>query len=178
MIHEEANACMVQMQGALMLQLRGNVQLPTCLRVMGYLRRLALCSDHQMRILFLHVRDAWLLKVYDYYMTSWWPLKLRRLTGNNLMIDRFIDLSNNVFYVLYLGDWRHPGNWCACIHQQIHWSQQSACFRNCYSIQGQCFLPVWWHPFNWLTNIGHLLLFSRRCKLRPEHMFTQQLGAN
>ena len=44
----------------LLYRLRGPVQLPECLRLVGYLRRLGVFSEHQLRLTFLRCRDAWL----------------------------------------------------------------------------------------------------------------------
>lgn len=41
-------------------QLRGPITLPACLRVVGYLKRLGIYSEHELRVSFLSSRDAWL----------------------------------------------------------------------------------------------------------------------
>ncbi|KAL2629029.1 hypothetical protein R1flu_013715 [Riccia fluitans] len=46
-------------------RLRSNIQLPECLRVIGYLRRLAVFSEHEMRLQFLRCREAWLSGIID-----------------------------------------------------------------------------------------------------------------
>jgi hypothetical protein len=44
-------------------QLRGPITLPACLRVVGYLKRLGIYSEHELRVSFLSSRDAWLAGV-------------------------------------------------------------------------------------------------------------------
>lgn len=46
-------------------KLRSNIQLPECLRVIGYLRRLSVFTEHEMRLQFLRCREAWLAGIID-----------------------------------------------------------------------------------------------------------------
>jgi conserved oligomeric Golgi complex subunit 8 len=56
----EIDALTRQMILQLLTSLRGHVQLPTCLRVIGFLRRLSLFSELTLRALFLQCRGDWM----------------------------------------------------------------------------------------------------------------------
>eukprot|EP00262_Sarcandra_glabra_P015375 TRINITY_DN4736_c2_g1_i1.p1 TRINITY_DN4736_c2_g1~~TRINITY_DN4736_c2_g1_i1.p1 ORF type:complete len:601 (+),score=71.68 TRINITY_DN4736_c2_g1_i1:96-1805(+) len=49
----------------LLLKLRSNIQLPECLRIIGYLRRIGIFSESEMRLQFLRCREAWLAGILD-----------------------------------------------------------------------------------------------------------------
>eukprot|EP01018_Ginkgo_biloba_P022744 Gb_37671 [translate_table: standard] len=53
------------MLSQLLQRLRSNIQLPECLRVIGYLRRLGVFNEHEMRLQFLRCREAWLASIID-----------------------------------------------------------------------------------------------------------------
>eukprot|EP00250_Pteridium_aquilinum_P014225 c21857_g1_i4 orf=485-2197(+) len=53
------------MLSQLLQRLRSSIQLPECLRVIGYLRRLGVFTEHEMRLQFLRCRDTWLAGILD-----------------------------------------------------------------------------------------------------------------
>lgn len=59
-VREEVDALTRQMILQLIGDLRGALPLPTCLRVVGFLRRLSVFSESRLRMLFLHCRGEWM----------------------------------------------------------------------------------------------------------------------
>uniref|UniRef100_A0A7N1A8Q8 Conserved oligomeric Golgi complex subunit 8 n=1 Tax=Kalanchoe fedtschenkoi TaxID=63787 RepID=A0A7N1A8Q8_KALFE len=49
----------------LLQKLRSNIQLPECLRIIGYLRRIGVYTEFEMRLQFLRCREAWLTGILD-----------------------------------------------------------------------------------------------------------------
>ncbi|KAL5715814.1 conserved oligomeric Golgi complex component [Ranunculus cassubicifolius] len=49
----------------LLQKLRSNIQLPECLRIIGYIRRIGVFGDSEMRLQFLRCREAWLASILD-----------------------------------------------------------------------------------------------------------------
>lgn len=61
----EVDALTRQMVLQLVSILRGQVQLPVCLRVVGFLRRLGVFSESRLRMLFLQCRGEWMRAALD-----------------------------------------------------------------------------------------------------------------
>ncbi|VFQ76941.1 unnamed protein product [Cuscuta campestris] len=49
----------------LLQKLRSNIQLPECLRIIGYLRRIGVFTEYEMRLQFLRCREAWITGILD-----------------------------------------------------------------------------------------------------------------
>nr|XP_043626333.1 conserved oligomeric Golgi complex subunit 8 isoform X2 [Erigeron canadensis] len=49
----------------LLQKLRSSIQLPECLRIIGYLRRIGIYSEYEMRLQFLRCRESWLSGILD-----------------------------------------------------------------------------------------------------------------
>ncbi|GER32562.1 eukaryotic initiation factor 4A [Striga asiatica] len=49
----------------LLQKLKSNIQLPECLRIIGYLRRIGVFNEYEMRLQFLRCREAWLTGIRD-----------------------------------------------------------------------------------------------------------------
>ena len=69
-IAADVDHCSRQMLSGLLQQLQQDVQLPACLRIIGYLRRLEAFGELPLRVQFLQARDAWLQKVLDTIPTA------------------------------------------------------------------------------------------------------------
>ena len=59
-LSEGARAGVRLMLAQLLQRLRGPIQLPECLRIVGYLRRLGAFTEPELRLAFLRCRDDWL----------------------------------------------------------------------------------------------------------------------
>ena len=62
-IYQQVQKSCESMISQLIGLLRGNVKLPLCIRIIGYLRRMEVCSEEMLRFMFLRERDVYLSKV-------------------------------------------------------------------------------------------------------------------
>lgn len=62
-LHAEVKAISSNMQQLLLKRLSGSIQLPECLRVIGFLRRLAVFSESELRLQFLQCREQWMAEL-------------------------------------------------------------------------------------------------------------------
>lgn len=49
----------------LLAQLKNELQLPKCLQVVGYLRRMQAFTPPELKLMFLQARDTWLNSILD-----------------------------------------------------------------------------------------------------------------
>ncbi|KAH7523837.1 conserved oligomeric Golgi complex subunit 8 [Ziziphus jujuba] len=62
---EEVGQITKSLLSQLLQKLRSNIQLPECLRIIGYLRRIGVFSEYEMRLQFLRCREAWLTGILE-----------------------------------------------------------------------------------------------------------------
>lgn len=79
---DEMHILTQQMILQLLVLLRNAVQLPTCLRIVGFLRRLRLFSEYRLRMLFLHCRGEWMRASLDAGTTTFPQARLVNLSDN------------------------------------------------------------------------------------------------
>ena len=80
LLGESGRGVMRSLLGSLIAKLCGAVQLPECLRVVGYLRRMAVFSEPELRLAFLRCREAFLAGVVEELDSSAPYEYLKRLT--------------------------------------------------------------------------------------------------
>lgn len=62
-LHAEVKVIAQAMLSQLLARLSGSIQLPECLRVIGFLRRLSAFSEPELRLKFLQCREQWLVEM-------------------------------------------------------------------------------------------------------------------
>ncbi|KAI3775221.1 hypothetical protein L1987_49790 [Smallanthus sonchifolius] len=62
---EEVRQTTQSLLSQLLQKLRSNIQLPECLRIIGYIRRIGVYSEYEMRLQFLRCRESWLSGILD-----------------------------------------------------------------------------------------------------------------
>mmetsp|Transcript_14649 Transcript_14649/g.36788 ORF Transcript_14649/g.36788 Transcript_14649/m.36788 type:complete len:614 (-) Transcript_14649:93-1934(-) len=62
-LHAEVKAIAQSMLKQLLTRLSGSIQLPECLRVIGFLRRLSAFTEPELRLKFLQCREQWLVEM-------------------------------------------------------------------------------------------------------------------
>lgn len=86
-IANEVEQCGTMMLNQLVNLLRGDVKLPVCIRVIGYLRRLEAYSEYELRLMFLQQRD------------QFFRAQLPQPTGEPAdYLKRYIDSSREHFF--------------------------------------------------------------------------------
>lgn len=87
-----------QMVLKLLVLLRNSIQLPICLRVVGFLRRLRLFSEFRLRMLFLHCRGEWMRSGIESSTASSQQAQLVSLSDNTrAMVFEIITQYRAVF---------------------------------------------------------------------------------
>jgi hypothetical protein len=64
-IVNDVKSCLQLMLKQLLQQLKTNIQFPTCLKIIGLIRRLDIYTESQLRIKFLQLRDCWLQNLLE-----------------------------------------------------------------------------------------------------------------
>ena len=64
-LQQEAKAISSELLTQLLKRLSGSIQLPECLRVIGFLRRLSAFSEQELRLQFLRCREQWLVEMVE-----------------------------------------------------------------------------------------------------------------
>lgn len=94
---DEMNILTQQMVLRLLVLLKNPVQLPMCLRVVGFLRRLGVFSEFRLRMLFLHCRGEWMRNGIDSKSTSQQAKLVNLSDSTRAMIFEIITQYRAVF---------------------------------------------------------------------------------